>query len=149
MTALRIPCCPECGSANILADAFTRWNVATQEWEINDCFDAVICQDCSEESNGAEWRDATAEESAPSITTSTPQTTITWMNRPVYAKVMGKAIRIRAVIIGTEEGRIRAANEHCEHIPGWAVLTDQGGMTYLADKSDMGVAPANMEPFHT
>lgn len=38
--------CPECGSENVLADAWAAWNADKQEWELDNVFDACICSDC-------------------------------------------------------------------------------------------------------
>jgi hypothetical protein len=43
--------CRECGSEDVLADAFAEWNVEKQEWEINNIFDkGAYCNSCDEES---------------------------------------------------------------------------------------------------
>lgn len=48
--------CRECGSENIVADAFARWNVETQAWELSSLFDATCCEDCGEEFDEPETR---------------------------------------------------------------------------------------------
>jgi hypothetical protein len=71
------------------------------------------------------------------------------LDQPVYARVMGKAIRIRMVIAGTPDSRVDEANKQFRANPDLSVLTDTGSVTYLADKSDLGVPVTKMEIFRT
>lgn len=41
--------CPECGSSNIVADAFATWNYTKQSWELSATLDGRNCNDCGEE----------------------------------------------------------------------------------------------------
>ena len=44
--------CSECGSENVLKDAYVEWNMAAQEWKIQQVFDkAAICGDCGGETS--------------------------------------------------------------------------------------------------
>lgn len=36
--------CYVCGSENVLRDAYASWNVETQEWELQNVFDAAVCE---------------------------------------------------------------------------------------------------------
>jgi hypothetical protein len=64
-TTKRVPCCPKCGSADISADAASRWDIDTQQWEVTNIFDkGKSCDDCGHEFSDADWRDATPEEAA-------------------------------------------------------------------------------------
>lgn len=56
--------CTECGSTNILADAFARWNESGQYWEIDNVFDDFYCEDCDGEA-GVEDREKTSEPLTP------------------------------------------------------------------------------------
>lgn len=38
--------CSECGSEDIVKDAWVRWNVETQEWEIEETFSETYCHEC-------------------------------------------------------------------------------------------------------
>lgn len=44
--------CRDCGSTSVLRDAYAEWNEESQEWELQNIFDAAIC--CSEECDGGE-----------------------------------------------------------------------------------------------
>lgn len=43
--------CAECGSEDILADAYARWNVELQDWELSAVFTdkGCFCNNCEEE----------------------------------------------------------------------------------------------------
>lgn len=41
--------CPECGSANVGADATATWNDETQDWEVSGVYDCTSCWDCGYE----------------------------------------------------------------------------------------------------
>ena len=38
--------CDECGSTNILRDAWAEWNVEKQDWVLSEYFDNTECGDC-------------------------------------------------------------------------------------------------------
>lgn len=38
--------CSDCGSENVLRDAWASWNVETQEWELGQVFDEAFCEQC-------------------------------------------------------------------------------------------------------
>ena len=38
--------CRECGSDNVLFDAWAKWNVETQEMELNYTYDNTYCENC-------------------------------------------------------------------------------------------------------
>jgi len=38
--------CNNCGSENVLKDAYAAWNVDSQQWELSNTFDNNICDDC-------------------------------------------------------------------------------------------------------
>jgi hypothetical protein len=42
--------CAECGSDDVLADAYAEWNVAAQKWELQNTFDkGAYCNACEAE----------------------------------------------------------------------------------------------------
>lgn len=42
--------CSYCGSENVLSDAYAKWNVENQEWELDNTFDkGAFCEDCDGE----------------------------------------------------------------------------------------------------
>jgi len=41
--------CQNCGSDNIVADAYARWDIQTQNWNLSFVFDNKICEDCGYE----------------------------------------------------------------------------------------------------
>ncbi len=43
------PCCPNCGSKNIVRDACARWDVDTQRWALADVHQCDFCDQCSAE----------------------------------------------------------------------------------------------------
>lgn len=43
--------CSECGSENVLIDAWAAWNYEMQEFELDNVFDACICGDCEAQFN--------------------------------------------------------------------------------------------------
>jgi hypothetical protein len=58
----RKPVCPECGSDNVLLDAWASWNHDKQAFEVAATFENGTCEDCaSDTSDGhfrhAEWKD--------------------------------------------------------------------------------------------
>lgn len=58
----RKPVCPECGSDNVLLDAWASWNHDKQAFEVAATFENGICEDCaSDTSDGhfrhTEWKD--------------------------------------------------------------------------------------------
>jgi hypothetical protein len=38
--------CPKCGSDNVGCDAFAKWNVSKQEFELASTYDNCTCLDC-------------------------------------------------------------------------------------------------------
>lgn len=40
--------CAECGSENVMRDAYACWNVERQEWELQCVFDQGYCDKCAE-----------------------------------------------------------------------------------------------------
>ncbi len=42
--------CAECGSEDVLADAYAEWNVAAQKWELQNVFDkGAYCNSCEQQ----------------------------------------------------------------------------------------------------
>lgn len=42
--------CKECGSEDVVVDAWVGWNVETQEWDtVENVFDMEYCKDCEGE----------------------------------------------------------------------------------------------------
>ena len=41
--------CSECGSDNVLADAYARWNSEKNDWELDSTFDSYYCNECEGE----------------------------------------------------------------------------------------------------
>jgi hypothetical protein len=41
--------CARCGSDNVVKDAYARWNVTHQKWELSAVFDASFCEACDGE----------------------------------------------------------------------------------------------------
>lgn len=145
-----IPCCPNCGSTEISADAAARWSVDLQDWEVTNVFDkGKTCDKCEDEFSECDWRDATAEEIGPETAPEIPTSAI-MLDQPLYARVMGKAIRVVALVTGAGQARIDRANELMAEFPGMSLLHDDTEyMAYMAAKDDLGVPPTNMEPFRT
>lgn len=47
-----LPVCRECGSTEVLADAYAAWNVSAQQWEIDNVFDkGAYCNRCDSEAS--------------------------------------------------------------------------------------------------
>jgi len=42
--------CPECGSRDVMCDAWAKWNLKTQDWELAITFPLYKCDECGEES---------------------------------------------------------------------------------------------------
>lgn len=43
--------CEDCGSDDVVADAYASWNVDTQKWEVDSIFDkGSYCNNCDKES---------------------------------------------------------------------------------------------------
>lgn len=40
------PICATCGGDNVLKDAWARWDVELQEWQLDNVFDDAFCEDC-------------------------------------------------------------------------------------------------------
>lgn len=49
MTSLIRMICENCGSEDVLADAWTVWNAAVQRWEIGEVFEYGHCNRCNGE----------------------------------------------------------------------------------------------------
>lgn len=60
----RVPCCPECGSTNMGADAFAHWDREQGEWVLGTTYDNCTCLDCENDTDYPEWLDLTAAEIA-------------------------------------------------------------------------------------
>jgi len=43
--------CRECGSDNVMRDAWAVWSVDAQEWELGTVFDQGFCDDCGGEAS--------------------------------------------------------------------------------------------------
>jgi hypothetical protein len=41
--------CYRCGGNNVTRDAWSRWDVKTQDWVLGDLYDNADCQDCDGE----------------------------------------------------------------------------------------------------
>ena len=48
------PVCTECGSDDVLADAWAEWDAAAQEWVLRQTFDDYVCEVCGGECS-VEW----------------------------------------------------------------------------------------------
>jgi predicted nucleic-acid-binding Zn-ribbon protein len=46
--------CIECGSHNVVKDAFAEWDDDTQKWVLSHIYDAVSCLSCGYESKSGE-----------------------------------------------------------------------------------------------
>jgi hypothetical protein len=42
--------CSDCGSEDIVSDAYAEWNKFTQRWELSDLHDYSYCRSCESES---------------------------------------------------------------------------------------------------
>ena len=49
MDKLKIQVCSKCGSENVMADAWARWSVEDQCWELSGTYDHAFCEDCEGE----------------------------------------------------------------------------------------------------
>jgi hypothetical protein len=47
---LEKPCCSNCGSVDILRDAYACWDVDTQQWVLHSCYDEYRCETCDTQS---------------------------------------------------------------------------------------------------
>lgn len=54
---MKIPVCPECGSDDIVADAYAAWNPETREWELRGTYDSYICDTCGYEMKECTWKE--------------------------------------------------------------------------------------------
>lgn len=43
--------CTECGSEDVVSDAWASWDIETQQWVLEDTFDMSYCRSCESESN--------------------------------------------------------------------------------------------------
>lgn len=59
------PVCTQCGSDDVLADAYAWWDVDKQEWALSNTFDNSYCEDCEGECS-LEWVPADEDEDAVS-----------------------------------------------------------------------------------
>lgn len=50
------PICSECGSDDVLMDAYARWDVDAQEWVLNSTHDDTVCERCEGECS-LDWED--------------------------------------------------------------------------------------------
>jgi hypothetical protein len=51
------PVCGNCGSSDVLADAYASWNSETQDWELSNTFDkGAHCESCDGETS-LDWID--------------------------------------------------------------------------------------------
>lgn len=41
--------CDHCRGDNVMRDAFARWNITAQKWELSSVFDQGYCDDCEGE----------------------------------------------------------------------------------------------------
>lgn len=39
--------CSNCGSSDVLRDAWASWNTQTQQWELENVFDEAWCDNCA------------------------------------------------------------------------------------------------------
>jgi len=44
-------CCSECGSKDVLVDAWASWDEVNQEWELSSTFDQAFCEDYNSETS--------------------------------------------------------------------------------------------------
>lgn len=52
---LEKPRCTNCGSVDILRDAWAVWDVDTQQWVLHSCYDAYRCETCDAQSKRVDW----------------------------------------------------------------------------------------------
>lgn len=46
------PLCSDCGSADVMADAYVEWNDDKQDWEVQNVFEkGAFCNDCGGETS--------------------------------------------------------------------------------------------------
>ena len=62
MSRKTVKVCHNCGSDDIVKDAWASWNVEKQEWELEDFFDDTFCRACAQSYNWADERPVTEEE---------------------------------------------------------------------------------------
>jgi len=43
--------CHSCGSQDVWRDASATWDVDAQQWELNNVYDALFCEECEETTN--------------------------------------------------------------------------------------------------
>ena len=52
------PVCRECGSDDVIADAFAAWDVETQQWKVTQAFEkGGCCEACGEQDIRFDWVD--------------------------------------------------------------------------------------------
>jgi uncharacterized OB-fold protein len=44
-------CCSECGSKDVLVEAWASWDEVNQEWELSSTFNQAYCEDCDSETS--------------------------------------------------------------------------------------------------
>lgn len=57
----KVPVCPQCGSINVVRDAYARFNPETQMWEVVHIFDDSRCDDCEYEGGTVDWKHMTPQ----------------------------------------------------------------------------------------
>jgi len=58
MTVKTKPVCPDCGSDDVLLDAWITWDVIGQRFEVSADFENGFCESCHEDFKRAIWIDA-------------------------------------------------------------------------------------------
>jgi hypothetical protein len=99
---------------------------------------------------GTEWFSPVEPEKGEAISSPKETAQLIILTQPVYACVMGKAIRVVAIVTGSNVAeRAATANKACTDNENLSVLHDDQALTYLASKDDLGVPVTKMEAFRT
>jgi len=99
---------------------------------------------------GFDWFSPVEPEEGETISSSKETAQVVMLTQPVYACVMGKAIRVVAIVTGSNVAeRAATANKACTDNENLSVLHDDQALTYLASKDDLGVPVTKMETFRT
>ncbi len=57
--------CPECGSRELVSDAYARWDFGSQTWELSSTYDPLICDECGEETTESDAEVTLGEDGCP------------------------------------------------------------------------------------
>jgi phage terminase large subunit GpA-like protein len=56
------PCCPHCGSPDLLRDAWASWCPNEQDWVLHSTYDTYYCEHCACEVRNPRWNTSDGSE---------------------------------------------------------------------------------------